>query len=237
MRSIRSVIAAAVGARTRAIVICSPCNPTARVISNHAAKALSARLERSGIWLIHDEIYREQVFIENAAELAQIYPQTIVVNSLSKSNSMTGLRLGWILGPADFIEAATKVHAWLTSCADTFSQYVALDVFSARGNLSEFTPWYREQRDRVVAALRESGLRFIEPEGSFYACVRLPGDSSSLEAANELIERFDVVAIPGIAFGEEMESWLRLSWVSPIERVRDGIARIAEYCAQRAAVR
>jgi len=137
------VIAAAIGERTRAIVICSPCNPTARVISSHAAKTLSARLEGSGIWLIHDEIYREQIFIENAAELAQIYPQTIVVNSLSKSNSMTGLRLGWILGPADFIEAATKVHAWLTSCADTFSQYVALDVFAARGNLSEFTPWYR----------------------------------------------------------------------------------------------
>jgi aspartate/methionine/tyrosine aminotransferase len=227
-------IFAAVGERTRAIVICSPCNPTARLISGRSAKALSARLERSGIWLIHDEIYREQIFVENAADLAQIYPQTIVVNSLSKSNSMTGLRLGWILGPADFIEAATKVHAWLASCADTFSQYVALDVFSARGNLSEFTPWYREQRDRVVAALQESGLRFIEPEGSFYACVRLPGDTSSLEAANELIERFDVVTIPGIAFGKEMESWLRLSWVSPIERVRDGIGRIAEYCAQRA---
>jgi aspartate aminotransferase len=231
------VIAAAIGERTRAIVICSPCNPTARVISSHAAKALVARLERSGIWLIHDEIYREQVFVENAANLAEIYPRTIVVNSLSKSNSMTGLRLGWILGPADFVEAATKVHAWLTSCADTFSQYVALDVFSARRNLSEFTPWYREQRDRVVASLLENGLRFIEPEGSFYACVRLPGNTSSLEAASELVERFDVVAIPGIAFGEEMESWLRLSWVSPIERVRDGIARIAEYCAQRAELR
>ncbi|HEX4013249.1 MAG TPA: pyridoxal phosphate-dependent aminotransferase [Candidatus Cybelea sp.] len=230
-------IAAAIGERTRAIVICSPCNPTARVISAGAAKALCDRLEGSGTWLIHDEIYREQVYVEGAADVVRLYSKTIVVNSLSKSNSMTGLRLGWILGPADFIDAAIKVHAWLASCADTFAQYVALEVFSAAANLSEFTPWYRTQRDLVVEALRKSGLRFIEPEGSFYACVRLPGNASSLEAANDLIEHFDVVAIPGIAFGAEMESWLRLSWVSPIERVRDGIARIAEYCDRRVARR
>ncbi|HEY2473486.1 MAG TPA: pyridoxal phosphate-dependent aminotransferase [Candidatus Cybelea sp.] len=231
-------IAGAVGERTGAIVICSPCNPTARVISREAATALAARLERMRhpVWLIHDEIYREQTFIDDAADLAHIYPRTIVVNSLSKSNSLTGLRLGWILGPSAFVDAAIKVHAWLTSCADTFSQYVALDVFSSPGNLREFAPWYRDQRERVVASLDESGLRFVEPEGSFYASVRLPARTSSLVAANELIERFDVVAVPGIAFGEAMEGWLRLSWVSPIDRVREGISRIAEYCSQQAAL-
>ena len=76
-----------------------------------------------------------------------------------------------------------------------------------------------------------SGLRYIAPEGTFYACVRLPNGASSLQAAEELIERYDVVAIPGIAFGEAMEGWLRLSWVSTPERVAAGLERIADYCS------
>ncbi len=229
------LIAGAIGERTRAVVICSPCNPTARVLGGEAARSLVRALDRrSGepVWLIHDEIYREQIFVNDAADLARLYANTIVTNSLSKSNALTGLRLGWILGPSDVVEEAIKVHAWATSCADTFSQYVALEVFRSTGNLQEHAPWYREHRTRLLEALRTSGLRFVEPEGAFYFCVRLPDGVSSLAAANDLVERFDVVAIPGIAFGDSMEGWLRCSWVAPPEFVREGIARIAEYCAR-----
>jgi aminotransferase len=227
-------IAAAIGERTRAIVLCSPCNPTARVVSLAAAESLARALERRGgdpIWIVHDEIYREQTFAEAPGYFAQIYPRTIVTNSLSKSNALTGLRLGWILGPADFVAQAIKVHAWATSCADTFAQHVALDVFNTPGALREHSGWYGERRVELLAALRESGLRFVVPEGAFYVCVRLPDGTPSRQAAEELIERHDVVAIPGIAFGQSMEGWLRLSWVAPPELVRDGILRIADYCA------
>jgi aspartate/methionine/tyrosine aminotransferase len=145
---------------------------------------------------------------------------------------LTGLRLGWILGPGAFLEQATKVHAWAVSCADSFAQYVALEIFRSPENLQEHAPWYREQRARVRAILTESGLPFVDPEGAFYVCVRLPEGTASLDAAVDLIERFDVVAIPGIAFGESMEGWLRLSWVAA--PVRDGVARIAEFCKQPA---
>ncbi len=228
-------IAAAIGDRTRAVVICSPCNPTARVLSRDAATRLTEALRaRRGepVWLVHDEIYREQTFTDDAAYLAESYPHTIVTNSLSKSNALTGLRLGWILGPAATIEQATKVHAWVTSCADSFAQRVALDVFQTPGGLRAHAAWYAERREELLTVLQESGMRFIVPEGSFYACVRLPQGLRSRDAANELIERHDVVAIPGIAFGEAMEGWLRLSWVGDSERVRDGILRIAEYCAE-----
>jgi aspartate/methionine/tyrosine aminotransferase len=229
-------IVGAIGVRTRAIVLCSPCNPTGRVLRKSAADALASALERRGgepIWLIHDEIYREQTFVDDAAYLADRYAQTIVTNSLSKSNALTGLRLGWILGPSAFVTQAIKVHAWATSCADTFAQQVALGVFNAPGGLREHTQWYRERRQQLLAALRESGLRFIDPDGAFYVCVRLPEGSSSLKAAEELIERYDVVAIPGVAFGPPMEGWLRLSWVGPADRVRDGLLRIADYCSSR----
>ncbi|MBV9232954.1 MAG: pyridoxal phosphate-dependent aminotransferase [Candidatus Eremiobacteraeota bacterium] len=226
-------IAAAVGEATRAIVLSSPCNPTGRVLGREALDALVSALERrpgEPVWLIHDEIYREQTFVADAAYCAARYPYTIVTNSLSKSNALTGLRLGWIVAPADFIEHAIKVHAWATSCADTFGQRVALEIFRTPGALAEHAAWYRERRGDVVASLEESGLRYVRPDGSFYACVRLRDGVDSLTAARELIERHDVVAIPGVAFGPPMEGWLRLSFVAPSEQVRAGIQRIAEYC-------
>lgn len=227
-------LAAAIGERTRAIVICSPCNPTGRVLTNASAKNLAAALERrrgQPIWLIHDEIYREQTFVDDSAELARHYSHTIVTNSLSKSNALTGLRLGWIIGPGGVVEQAIKLHAWATSCADTFAQQAALHVFRTPGALEEHAGWYRERREELLDALRETGLRFIPVDGTFYVCVRLPDGTRSLDAAHELIERYDVVAIPGIAFGEAMEGWLRLSWVGAPARVRTGLLRIAEYCS------
>ena len=227
------IIAAAIGEATRAIVLCSPCNPTARVVAHSAVDRLARALERrkgEPVWLIHDEIYREQTFAGDAGYFAQRYPRTIVTNSLSKSNALTGLRLGWILGPGDFVAEAIKVHAWVASCADTFAQHVALHVFQTPGGLQEHALWYRQRRNELLATLRESRLRFVAPEGSFYACVRLPEGSRSSEAAHELLERFDVVAVPGVAFGPSLEGWLRLSWVAPPDLVRAGILRIADYC-------
>jgi aspartate aminotransferase len=230
-------ILSAVGAATRAIVICSPCNPTGRVLSQSVAQRLAQGLAaRPGepIRLIHDEIYREQTFVDGAADLATFYPHTIVTNSLSKSNALTGLRLGWILGPRNFVEHAIKMHAWVTSCADTFAQQVALHVFSSPDGVHEHAWWYVAQREPLVAALASSGMRYVAPEGSFYACVRLPEGARSLDASTELIERHDVLAIPGAAFGESLEGWLRLSWVAPADQVAEGVARIGRYCVQSA---
>ncbi len=186
-------IAGAIGEHTRAIVLCSPCNPTARVISTSEVETLARALERRGgepIWVIHDEIYREQTFVERAGYFAERYDWTIVTNSLSKSNALTGLRLGWLLAPPDFVTQAIKVHAWATSCADTLAQRVALHVFASPEGVREHAAWYRERRLELLDALTESGMRFIAPEGAFYACVRLPDGSRSLDAAIELIERY-----------------------------------------------
>ncbi len=225
-------IVSAISDRTRAIVICSPNNPTGRVIDSTQADALVAALERRDgdpIWLIHDEIYREQTFVEKEAYLAERYPHTIVTNSVSKSNALTGLRLGWIVAPHEFIQEAIKAHAWVTSCADTFAQHVALNVFTTLGGVNEHVSWYRAQWTGVVEALEASGLRFIKPEGSFYACVRLPHGVTSLDGALQLLDDQDVLAIPGAAFGESFEGWLRLSWVAPLDRVREGVRRIAKF--------
>lgn len=230
-------ILAAVTDRTRLIVLCSPCNPTARVIRRAAVDEIArALLERGGepVYVLHDEIYREQTYIEDAGYFGATYPHTIVTNSLSKSNALTGLRLGWTLAPASITEAIVKTHAWVTSCASTFAQRVARELFRTPGALQEHAAWYREQCSAALGLLSASGLRFIAPEGAFYACVALPAEMKSLAAAHELADRFEVIAIPGIAFGECFEGWLRLSWVAPLDQVREGLGRIAEFCAAAA---
>jgi aspartate/methionine/tyrosine aminotransferase len=217
---------------TRLIVICSPCNPTARVIHRDAVQYLSdALLARGGdpVWVLHDEIYREQTYIENAGYFASVYPYTVVTNSVSKSNALTGLRLGWALAPAELASSIVKVHAWLTSCADTFAQQVALHIFNTPGAVREHAPWYEDRAREVVSTLEQSGLRFIAPEGSFYACVRLSDGMESLRAAHALADDYNVITVPGIAFGACFEGWLRLSWVSSIESLREGLERIAAY--------
>lgn len=228
-------ILAAVTPATRLIVICSPCNPTGRVIHRDAVHSLSEALLRRGgepVWVLHDEIYREQTFINDAGYFAQHYPYTIVTNSLSKSNALTGLRLGWAMTPDAVAQSLVKVHAWLTSCADTFAQRVALNIFQ-HGALREHAPWYAQRREEVLAVLQQSGLRYIVPEGSFYACVRLEGTQDSLQAAHALADEHDVIAIPGMAFGKSFEHWLRLTWVADTESIHEGLQRIAAYSADR----
>ena len=223
-------ILAALTPATRLIVIGSPSNPTGRVCSRNDAQRLASALGARGgepIWVLHDELYRELTYVDDAGVFGAVYPYTIAVNGLSKSNALTGMRIGWTIAPAPLCEEIVKVHAWLTSTASTFGQQVALGIFREAGALEEQSAWYRAQRTAVIAVLRESPLRYVEPDGAFYVCVQPPGLTDSLAAALHLIDHDDVVAIPGRTFGATLEGWLRLSWVAPIDAFRTGIERIA----------
>jgi aspartate/methionine/tyrosine aminotransferase len=223
-------ILAAIGPRTRLIVIGSPANPTGSVISRADARRLARELgARRGppIWVLHDEIYRELTYVDDAGYLAAEYPYTVVANSLSKSNALTGLRIGWAIAPSPAIEAIVKTHAWVTSTASAFAQRVAFEIFAEPGALAEQSAWYARQRVGVLDSVRAAGLRFIEPDGAFYTCVRLPRGNDSLAAALHLVEHCGVVAIPGRIFGSELEGWLRLSFVAPLDAFEEGVKRIA----------
>ncbi len=223
-------ILAALTPETRLIVIGSPSNPTGRVLTRADAQRLADALGRRAgepVWVLHDELYRELTYVDDAGALAGVYPYTIAVNGLSKSNALTGLRIGWSIAPAPLCDEMVKVHAWLTSTASTFGQRVALGIFEEEGALEEQAAWYRKQRTAVLGVLGASPLRFVEPDGAFYVCVQPAGLSDSLVAALHLIDDEDVVAIPGRTFGATLEGWLRLSWVAPIDAFRTGVERIA----------
>lgn len=220
----------AVDRATRMLVIASPSNPTGRVLRDADARRLAeGLLAREGppVWVLQDEIYRELTYVDDPGYLARYYPYTIVANSLSKSNALTGLRIGWLSAPDQVADALVKTHAWVTSTASTFGQRVAYEIFGEPGALEEQGAWYRERHAGVTAALAASGLRYVPVDGAFYACVRLPHGGDSLAAAFELVERRGVVAIPGRIFGDTLEGWLRLSWVAPFDQFAEGLRRIA----------
>jgi aspartate/methionine/tyrosine aminotransferase len=227
-------ILAAVGPNTRLVVICSPCNPTGRVISRASAKRIAdGLLARAGppVYVMHDEIYREIVYTDDVAEFGKIYPYTIAINSLSKSNALTGLRLGWMIAPLDVMPHMVKMHGWVASCASTFAQRVAYDVFT-RDQLALQRPWYAAQRTAILGAIRETPLEYIVPDGAFYLCVRV-GGTDTLAFAEALIEERDVVAIPGHIFGAVLTGWLRTSFVGAVSDVREGFERIANLAIER----
>jgi len=223
---------------TRMIVLNSPNNPTGRVWPEAELRALAAGLaDRPGepVRVLSDEVYRELHFGDAPpVSIGALWPHALVAGSLSKSNALTGLRLGWLVGDAKAVAAATKVHQLVNTAASTFSQVVAMEVFADPANLSAHRPHYAARRALVEAAMRAHGLSFAPIEGAFYCMVRLPdalaGDS--LAAAEALLERHRVLVTPGVAFGASGEGWLRLSWVAEPDALRAGIARIAELFSQ-----
>ncbi|MGH7729353.1 MAG: pyridoxal phosphate-dependent aminotransferase, partial [Vulcanimicrobiaceae bacterium] len=218
-------ILAALGPRTRMILVCSPGNPTGRAFDSATARALAeGLLARPGppLYVLHDEIYRELRYVDDVASFAEFYPYTVAVNSLSKSNALTGLRIGWLIAPAETMPHLAKLHGWTTSSPSTFAQRVAHEVFAA-DELGAHRGWYAAQREGVLAEARALGLTHVVPEGAFYLCVRFGApDESGLAFAEALLDERDVVAIPAEIFGATMRGWLRTSFVAPLDEVREG---------------
>lgn len=220
---------------TRLIIINTPGNPTGRVWPaeelRELAEGLAAR-QGAPIYVLADEVYREIHFgAEPPGSIATYHDHALIAGSLSKSNALTGLRLGWLAGPPEVIAAATTVQQFVNTSASTFSQRVAVDLFRDTRRLAAHRPLYRETRAALLEAAAQHGVELIEPEGAFYAFLRLPpwlaGDS--LGAAESLLREQRVVAVPGSAFGPSGEGWLRISWVLPAQSVVEGVRRIAEW--------
>ncbi|HEX8392481.1 MAG TPA: pyridoxal phosphate-dependent aminotransferase [Longimicrobium sp.] len=223
--------------QTRMLILNSPANPTGRVWPRAELQALADGLAaRPGppVYVLSDEVYRELYFGEPPASIGALWPHSLVAGSLSKSNAMTGLRLGWLVAGTAEIAAAVKVHQLVNTAASTFSQVVAREVFADPRNLAEHRAHYADRLHLLNASLAENGLHASPVEGAFYCMVRLPDawSADSLGAAEALLARAHVVATPGLAFGGSGEGWLRLSWVAEQDALREGIRRIARFFAE-----
>lgn len=225
-------VLAALNPRTALVLLASPANPTGRVWPaeelRRLAQGLQARPEGPPALLL-DAVYRElDASGEPPADLvlAQAgYPRLWVANSLSKSHALTGLRLGWLLGPSGPMAEAIKLHQFLTTAASSFSQQVALAILTDEAPLSAQASHYEGARQALHRALDEAGLPFAPSEGAFYTMVRLKPGADDVALALRLVEAHGVVTIPGQAFGAP--GWLRLSAVAEEGSLREGVRRLA----------
>lgn len=227
----------AIGPATRLIIIGSPANPTASVMNEREVRRLARSLiDRKGppIWVAVDEVYRELTFTGKPyPSLLEHYPHAIALQSLSKSCALTGLRVGFFIGPAPAVEAVTRAHALMVLNVSMFGQRVALEITRQPPLLGAHHQWYVAQRQILIESASSNGLHIIEPAGSFYSLLALPEAWSNSEAAaDHLLERYDVVTIPGIVFGGASEGYLRLSWVAEPAALMQGLERIAEFCSR-----
>lgn len=231
-------VLAALSPKTRLLALASPCNPTGRIWPEAELTRLADGLLHAPrpIYVLWDEVYRDLYYTAAPPpSLARFYPRTLVAGSLSKSCALTGLRLGWLLAPSEAFAPVYKVHQLTISCAETLAQRAALSIFRRPALLSAHRAHYVAQHRALCQTADELGLSLIRPEGTFYALLRLPPRwaKDSYGCAMALLERENVVTIPGSAFGAE--GFLRLTFVAPIDQVRTALARIAQFLAHSAA--
>ena len=217
--------------KTKVVVCTSPSNPTGRTLSRDELSGMAQAVADSGsdAFIISDEIYRDLYYTgERPASISEFYPRTIVISGLSKSMSMTGWRLGWILGDPAVIAAAHLLHGYVTTCASTVSQKAALAAWSVAAGEArqEHRDTFQKRRDHLIGLIRsECGLRCVTPEGAFYTMVDIGDYGSSIEVAEAILEA-GVVTVPGNAFGSEGEGFLRCSFCADLPVLTEGVARI-----------
>jgi aspartate/methionine/tyrosine aminotransferase len=199
------------------------------VISRDDLQFISERLKESNAFVVSDVIYRDLFFEERPASISEFYERTIVVSGLSKMMSMTGWRLGWAVGNEEVIRYITLMHQYISSCANAVSQKAAITAFSEEGRAA--TEAFRlelKRRGEVMARAieRETGLPFVRGEGAYYIMLDVSRFGASEEVAWALLKE-KVITVPGDAFGEEGEGFLRLSFSIDAELIEEGIRRIA----------
>ena len=227
--------------KTKALLFCSPSNPTGSVYSPEQAKAIGEWAVKNNVWVISDEIYEHLLYDgAKAPSLPVLVPALadtcIIINGVAKTYAMTGWRVGWMIGPKDAIKAATNLQSHLTSNVSNVSQRAAIAAVS--GNLDEVHKMgeaFNRRRKLIVGLLNEiPGFECPTPQGAFYVYPSVKGAlgktirgkvaNTSAELATIILEEVEVAAVPGEAFGPS--GYLRFSYATSDEDIVEGIGRI-----------
>lgn len=217
--------------KTRAIIINSPNNPTGSVLSKEGLKGIADICTDKDFFVISDEIYEPMTYDCEHVSIGSfdgMKERTITVNGFSKAYSMTGWRLGYAAGPLEVIKAMTRIQAHSVSNTTSFVQKAGVAALNeSQDCVKEMVGEFRRRRDVTVEMLNAiDGVTCNEPKGAFYAFANCKSyESDSFKLANHLLEN-GVAVIPGGAFGEQGEGFLRLSYATSMENIKEGINRI-----------
>ena len=224
------------GPRTKAIVMNSPANPTGSVLAPERMEAIAGLARERGVAVVSDEIYHGLTEGGRDRSILEFTDQAFVLNGFSKAFAMTGWRLGWLIAPREHVRALQTVYGNFFISTNEFVQWAGVAALrEAAEETVRFRRIFAERRRVMVDGLRTIGLGVaFEPEGAFYVLANARRfTSDSVAFAYEILERAHVAVTPGAAFGSNAEGYLRFSYASSVERIREGLRRLGDFLASR----
>ena len=220
--------------KTKILILPFPNNPTGAILERENLEEIAAVIRKHDILVMSDEIYSELTYKEkhvSIVEMEGMRERTILINGFSKAYAMTGWRLGYACGPANIIEQMTKLHQFAIMCAPTTSQYAAVEALkNGDDDVKEMRTAYNQRRRYLMNAFKEMGLSCFEPFGAFYVfpCIKEFGMTSE-EFAERFLQEEKVAVVPGTAFGDCGEGFLRISYAYSLENLKVAIGRLADF--------
>ncbi|MYL34796.1 aminotransferase A [Pontibacillus yanchengensis] len=219
---------------TKCIVLPYPSNPTGATMSSSEVRELSKFLKDYDIFLLSDEIYSQLTYEETHTSIAsfdEVRNQTIVINGVSKSHSMTGWRIGYALAPEWLSKHMLKVHQYNVSCPSSISQHAALEALTnGKSDTELMRKEYKKRLDYVYDRLKKMGIEMNKPGGAFYLFPKFPtGGMSSFEIGINLVEKAGLAIVPGDAFSEYGQGYMRISYAYDINTLKLGMDRLENY--------
>ena len=225
----------AITEKTKAIIMPFPCNPTGAVMTKADLLPIAKLIDKHNLVVLSDEIYSELSYGDEKhtcfASLPNMVERTVVVNGFSKSHSMTGWRMGFAVGPSEIIGVMTKIHQYAIMSAPTTSQFAAIEALdNGDKDIEKMRNEYDMRRRFIVDGLNKIGLPCFEPRGAFYAFPSIKSTGlSSEEFCEKLIYSKQVAIVPGNAFGDSGEGFVRISYCYSLKHIKEALARIEEF--------
>ncbi|WP_271001795.1 aminotransferase class I/II-fold pyridoxal phosphate-dependent enzyme [Listeria seeligeri] len=220
-------------AKTKALIIPYPSNPTGVSLTKAELSDLAAVLKETGIFVIADEIYSELTYHEEHLSIApMLTEQTIVINGLSKSHAMIGWRIGFLLAPKEITQEMLKIHQYSVTCASSISQKAALEaITNGKDDAFQMRTEYKTRANFTHERLEKMGFTVIPPDGAFYFFVKLPDTitENSFDWAVKLAEEAKVAVVPGNAFSEKGDRYFRLSYATSFNKLAEALDRMAAF--------
>ena len=226
---------AAITDKTKILILAYPSNPTGAIMSRKDLEPIAKICQEKDIFVISDEIYSELTYGSEGhctiASLPGMQKRTIIINGFSKAYAMTGWRLGYALAPEIIAAQMTKIHQFAIMCAPTTSQYAAISAIkNGDGDIEKMRTSYDQRRRFLLNTFREMNLPCFEPKGAFYVfpCIKEFGITSD-EFVTRLLKEEELAVVPGTAFGDCGEGFLRISYAYSIEQLREAMERLNRF--------
>lgn len=224
--------------KTKILVLPFPNNPTGAIMNRDELAKLVPLIIKHDLYVISDEIYSELTYGNerhvSIAEFPGMKERTIVINGFSKAFAMTGWRLGYACGPERIIKQMIKLHQFAIMCAPTNSQFAAVEALkNCDEDVDKMVEAYNQRRRYLVNAFKEMGLECFEPFGAFYIFPSIKKfGMTSEEFATKLLKEKKLAVVPGTAFGDCGEGFLRISYAYSIDNLKEGLGRIKEFISE-----